>query len=298
MVNVLISTYNGEQYIGEQLESIRKQSYGNYRVYIRDDGSSDRTVAVIHDFIQRYHLENQYTLMAERNAGFSKSFERLLHTAQEGDYWAFCDQDDYWYPDKLQHAIEWMEQEYADIPLLYHGNFEIGNEDLTKTYPYPICTFLYTYRTSFTSNVFFGFATVINRPLYERLVRADFERVKYHDWFSGMIVTAFGKYKRSDAIEAIHRQHKHNTSPLFFWKKIPDGIKMLRGDDLYTRNAREFYRLFEDELNEEQREICRMFLNERYQPALALRKAFYPKRWNPQWKVEWIIRFFMLIGKI
>lgn len=59
---------------------------------------------------------------------------------------------------------------------------------------------------------------VINRELYDRLICADFDRIKYHDWFAAIIVAAFGKYTLSDEIEAVHRQHDNNASPLYFLK--------------------------------------------------------------------------------
>lgn len=298
MVNVLISTYNGEKYIIEQLESIEQQTYRDYHVYIRDDGSTDKTVHLVEQYVAENGLTDKYKIVVGENIGFSKSFSELLQIADEGDYWAFCDQDDYWYPNKIQNAVDWMKQEKNQIPLLYHGGFEIGNEDLSIRNKYPTNRFCYTFRTSLTSNIFFGFSVVINRKLYEQLKRADFEKVKYHDWFAGMIVAAFGKYYMSDEVEAVHRQHNNNTSPLYFFKKIPDGLKLLKGDDLYTRNAREFYRLFQGGLDEEQKEICELFLNEKYRVTAAVKKAFYPKRWNPQIKVEFVIRMLMLIGKI
>lgn len=57
---------------------------------------------------------------------------------------------------------------------------------------------------------------VINRELYDRLIRADFDQIKYHDWFAAIIVSAFGKYVFSEEIEAVHRQHENNASPLYF----------------------------------------------------------------------------------
>lgn len=139
---------------------------------------------------------------------------------------------------------------------------------------------------------------VINRELYDRLICADFDRIKYHDWFAAIIVAAFGKYTLSDEIEAVHRQHDNNASPLYFFKKIPDGIRLLRGDYFYTRNAREFNRLFFPEMDDAQKEICALFINERYSLKIAVKKAFYPKRWNMSLSVELILRALMLIGKI
>ena len=139
---------------------------------------------------------------------------------------------------------------------------------------------------------------VINRELYDRLIRADFDQIKYHDWFAAIIVSAFGKYVFSEEIEAVHRQHENNASPLYFLKKIPDGIRLLRGDDFYTRNAREFDRLFLSEMDDGQKEICTLFINEKYSLKTAVKKTFYPKRWNMSLSVEFILRALMLIGKI
>ncbi|MCM1499255.1 MAG: glycosyltransferase [Clostridium sp.] len=298
MVNVLISTYNGEKYIINQMESIEGQTYQQYHVYIRDDGSTDATLRIVQEFIEQNKLQNKYTLIKGNNIGFSQSFGELLKLAEKGDYWAFCDQDDYWYPKKIEYAVEWLEGRPAEKPLLYHGGFEIGNENLTEKKKYPVSKFNYTFQTALTSNVFFGFSIVINRMLYEQLKRVDYRKVKYHDWFAGMIVAAFGEYFMSDEVEAIHRQHRNNTSPLYFFKKIPDGLKLLKGDDIYTRNAREFYRMYADVMSLEQRQLCEWFLNESYHVSTAFRKAFYLRRWNPQLKVEIVLRILMLLGKI
>jgi glycosyltransferase involved in cell wall biosynthesis len=249
--------------------------------------------------VTNHHEQERVILNASANVGFCRSFEQLLKSAPDGDYWAFCDQDDYWYPDKIAHAVEWMQRQQApDIPLLYHSRFEIGNADLTEKIPYTPSQFEYQFSNAFTSNIFFGFGIVINRGLYERLVQADFGYIMYHDWFAAIITAAFGKYHMSQEIEAVHRQHAHNASPLYFFKKFPDGVRLLRGDNFYTRNAREFRRLFGDELNAEQKEIVNLFVNEKYHLRTALRKTFWKRRWNPQWKVEVVLRGLMLLGKV
>lgn len=299
MVNILISTYNGASFIEEQLDSIFAQTYQDFHVYIRDDGSDDNTVPIITSYMENRHLQQQITLVEGRNLGFCQSFFELLHMAKEGDYWAFCDQDDVWLPDKLNLSVHWMEgKENQEIPLLYHSGFQLGNADLSEKKIYKPKKFKYRFYNSITSNLFFGFAVTINRPLYERLLLVNPEQVKYHDWFSAMITAAFGYYHISHQISAIHRQHKNNSSPLYFFKKIPHGIRLLKGDFFYTRNAREFMHLFGDELCQSDREILSWFLNERYSFKNSCKKAFYPHRWNPQLPVELVLRGLMLIGKI
>ena len=297
-INVLVSTYNGEKYIEEQLKSIDCQTYSNVHVYVRDDGSTDHTVELVNRYIRENELSDKYTVATGENIGFSKSFHLLMQMADSGEYWAFCDQDDVWYPNKLSNAVKWMQTQKNDIPLLYQSKIAIGNSDLSEIVPYKYENYNYNFQKAFTSNIFFGFAMVINRELYDRLIRADFDQIKYHDWFAAIIVSAFGKYVFSEEIEAVHRQHENNASPLYFFKKIPDGIRLLRGDNFYTRNAREFDRLFLSEMDEGQKEICTLFINEKYSLKTAVKKTFYPKRWNMSLSVEFILRALMLIGKI
>lgn len=299
MINILLSAFNGAAYIEEQLDSIFSQVYQEFRVYIRDDGSTDDTVQVVKQYIQANNVSDRIVLACGDNIGFCKSFFELLYMASEGDYWAFCDQDDYWYPDKLRLAVEWMEKQGdKDIPLLYHSGFELGNADMTKKTSYHPRYFRYEFYNSITSNIFFGFAITINRGLYEKLILANPEEIKYHDWFAAMITAAFGKYHLSGQVEAVHRQHENNSSPLFFVKKIPHGIKLLKGDTFYTNNAREFMRLFGDELKASDRELLEWFVNEQYSLKNAFKKAFFKKRWNSQIPVELILRCLMVIGRI
>ena len=83
-INVLVSTYNGEKYIEEQLKSIDCQTYSNIHVYIRDDGSTDRTVEIVNQYIRKNELSNKYTVETGENIGFSKSFYLLMQMADSG----------------------------------------------------------------------------------------------------------------------------------------------------------------------------------------------------------------------
>lgn len=310
MINILLSTYNGEKYIEEQLDSIRNQTYQDFHLYIRDDGSRDHTVDVVRRYIEQYAMDHYCTLVAGENVGFALSFRELLEMSQSGEYWAFCDQDDDWMPEKLQHAIEWLDTQEKSRPAFFHSGVAIGNEDLSEQYmytiPYHVGAYRFQFMNMFASNVFFGFAMVINKALYTELIRADFRKVKYHDWFAAMIAETFGAWKVGECVDVVHRQHKQNASPFYFMKKIPDGLKLLRGDNFYTRNAREFKRLYTSKeiedasfsMTKEQASICDWFVNERYSLGTGMKKMFYPHRWNPQLKVECVLRILMLIGKI
>lgn len=102
-VTVLMSTYNGEKYIREQLDSIFEQKNVNVELVVRDDGSSDQTINIINEYAKKYPI----SLYTENNIGYAKSFMTLVSLAKhhKSDFYAFCDQDDVWKEDKLITAI-------------------------------------------------------------------------------------------------------------------------------------------------------------------------------------------------
>src|SRR5690554_3762938 len=100
-IAIVLSTYNGEKYISEQLDSILNQTYQNFMLYIRDDGSKDSTISII----QKYQKTNptKITFIQDDlgNLHVFDSFKQLLlHSS--GDYYVFCDQDDIWTTNKLK----------------------------------------------------------------------------------------------------------------------------------------------------------------------------------------------------
>lgn len=130
-VLIVMSTYNGEKFIQEQIDSILTQKFVKVVLKIRDDGSTDSTPeiirknAVIHDNIL-FDLGN--------NVGFQRSFfETLISTPDLYDYYAFSDQDDVWEPEKLYHAISRLEQESRDVKL-YSSGLKVVDQDLKFLY--------------------------------------------------------------------------------------------------------------------------------------------------------------------
>ena len=98
-VCVYMSTYNGEKFLQQQIDSIFQQKNVNVTLLVRDDGSTDRTVDIIKAQKQKI------VLLEGMNIGAENSFMELLYYEQDADYYAFSDQDDVWMPDKLCTAI-------------------------------------------------------------------------------------------------------------------------------------------------------------------------------------------------
>ncbi len=130
-VLVLLSTYNGEKYLRDQLDSLYRQRDVDVHILVRDDGSQDKTTSVLDEYRNTY---GKMTLIKEPNLGSKRSFYRLVQLSYEMnfeyDYYAFCDQDDVWDDDKLVTAVRALEQ--IDSPYkLYYCNPSLVDADLS-----------------------------------------------------------------------------------------------------------------------------------------------------------------------
>ena len=121
-IAVLMSTYNGEKYLDEQLESLAKQTVADkMTLYIRDDGSTDCTF----DIIEKWKSKINIVLHKGKNVGPAMSFwELLMNQEIQADYYAFCDQDDIWDRNKIEQGIKRLTGKYH----LYACNCRVVDE--------------------------------------------------------------------------------------------------------------------------------------------------------------------------
>lgn len=112
LVVILMSTYNGEKYLREQLDSILAQENVNIMLIIRDDGSTDSTRDIIKEYKAKY---KNIELIEGKNIGCEESFKELLYLPVEANFYAFADQDDIWHSDKLISAINKIKSHNCDL---------------------------------------------------------------------------------------------------------------------------------------------------------------------------------------
>lgn len=124
-VLVMMSTYNGERYLREQIDSIMSQSGVEVYLQIRDDGSTDYTK----DILKEYSKKNNINYYFGQNVGYARSFWDLIMKADNFDYYAFADQDDVWKENKLYNAIERLKNVNNEV-CLYSSGLEIVDENL------------------------------------------------------------------------------------------------------------------------------------------------------------------------
>ena len=106
-ISVVLAIYNGEKYIIEQLESIRKQTYQPDEVILIDDCSTDDSYRITHQFIDGYKLNNWKLIKNENNLGYRNNFKKGLALAC-GDLIFLADQDDRWYENKIETMTKYM----------------------------------------------------------------------------------------------------------------------------------------------------------------------------------------------
>lgn len=294
-IAILMSTYNGYDYIVEQIESIYEQTYNDFQLYIRDDGSDKEFVEKLKKMREEYH----FVLFEGENIGFLKSFMCLLDQVDDAELYAFADQDDIWLADKLENAVKWYADNKKDnIPQLYHCAYEVIDDEknVYSTFYFP--NEQYDFRRSITENHYSGFAMVINERLREYMLKADIDKIGYHDWWAAMIVQAFGQAYSDKKVGALHRTHGDNVTTFNLFTRTKWLVSTLKEESEIHIRSCEFKRCFGKELNEKNKNILGLFARNKYSLMIALKKCLYPKRWRPVLSSEVIMRVLMLIGKI
>lgn len=130
-VSILLACYNSSKFLSVQLDSIIGQSYTDWNLYIRDDGSSDNTISIVKQYMDkdgRIHLLED----AQRGLGAGKSFMRLLQNV-ESDYYFFSDHDDVWMPDKIEVSLNELiasSKDNPDMPIIVHSDLIVVDKDL------------------------------------------------------------------------------------------------------------------------------------------------------------------------
>ncbi|TMO82046.1 glycosyltransferase family 2 protein [Pseudoalteromonas spongiae] len=219
-VAVLLATYNGEKYLAEQLESILYQRDIEPHIIIRDDGSSDQTLAIVDTYVSRY--PNQITIIKKETAsnGHLANFSALCEYALATPFQFFCfaDQDDVWHETKVKCLLTRLAeaQSNIDTPVLVHSDLCVVDENLNlinssfvqyqglpdpATHDFPLFCH---------QNVVTGCATLFNRALLEIATPLP-DKVIVHDYWFALNAKVFGKLIFEGKSLVNYRQHNVNS---------------------------------------------------------------------------------------
>jgi len=213
MVCVLMSTYNGEKYLAEQLDSILSQRGVNIKLLIRDDGSKDSTNAIIESYIN--NSPEIIHLHKGENVGFAKSFTLLLQMGYEMfpecEYFAFADQDDVWLEDKLYSALSKLQNKSKELPITYCSNTTLVRKDLSVIGD---CWKPQDVKLSKERALIKSFATgctmVFNRCAVKIYITHIPQELKVHDFYMYQLCMFLGKVIFDEKSHILYRQHGNN----------------------------------------------------------------------------------------
>ena len=206
-IAVLMSTYQGEAFIVEQLASILTQLPLTGLVLIRDDGSTDATIALVASI-----GDSRIRLVRGENLGFSKSFFWLLaHVPPDFEMIMLADQDDVWLPEKIQWAWDVM-QSAGEVPTLYCTRLQLVDSQLRTLHLSPQWIRPPSFANALCENIVTGCTIALN-PAALPLINDNGNQslIFFHDWWIYLVISAFGRVIVDDRVSILYRQHHANV---------------------------------------------------------------------------------------
>ena len=204
LVSVVMATYNGAEFIRQQMESVLAQSYPVLEVIVVDDCSTDNTIEIVNSFREKHPGIKVY--VNETNLGYIKNFEKGCGLAT-GSYVALCDQDDYWLPEKISK----MQAAIGDYPLIYSDSV-LCNESLEPTGESISAKMnCRDFDNCLQQAIFcriYGHATLINNDFLQKVI--PFSAIIPHDWWLCYTASFYGGIKYLNEPLVYYRQHAGN----------------------------------------------------------------------------------------
>ncbi|SDZ74307.1 Glycosyl transferase family 2 [Lachnospiraceae bacterium NK3A20] len=275
-VAVCMATYNGERFIEEQIQSILKQSYQDFHLFIHDDHSKDHT----QDILRKYSLQNsdKITIITDpelRGGSSKKNFADILKWVSQNytfNYFMFSDQDDYWLEDKIALSMKAMKKaELQKVqPILIHTDLKVADQKLNV-----IGDSFFAYRALNTDitdlnhllvqNNITGCTMLWNRQLND-LLDISSDAVAMHDWWIALVASCFGRIVCVKAPTILYRQHGDNVVGATQVNTLGFIIQRLTGSahvretlHLAVDQANAFTEHYRPKLNREQYQIITRF---------------------------------------
>lgn len=296
-VNILLSTFNGEPYLRQQLDSLLAQDYPHIRIQIRDDGSTDSTIEILRGYAKTY---SNIRFTCGPNLGAATSFFALLNEADpDCTHFAFCDQDDVWLPNKISRAVAAMETAGDLHPSLYFSRVEYVDAQLRplgiSRKPRQL-----GFGNALVENCAPGCTMLMNAQARQLLLARLPQRFFIHDSWCYLVISAFGHLIFDDIAPIRYRQHSTNvlgaaTNPI---SSLKSRLRRLaEGQPAeYRAQAREFSRIFHTTLDPGLRGTLDRFLYTRSKLRERLSYALTLDVWRQSRFDSLLLRFLILAG--
>lgn len=303
-VNIVLATYNGEKYLENQLNSLINQTYDNIDIYIRDDGSSDNTVAIIKKYIEKNTSNKNIVLIDNegKNLKCPGSFYEIFRKCAPAKYYAMCDQDDIWYPEKIEWAVEKLEKENNNQILVYYSASDYCDESGKIIRKSPVQKLNLELQDVLYYTPGSGFTMLVNEHARKKLILDVNPGTELHDRWLIRGGVCFGKVIYESRATASHIRHESAVT-------AGDGSNMnlllhfikseLMGEEprKEKKSLIHFANTFGDMLTQNQRNTLEIFV-EKNSIIGWFQKVFYPKRLRRRLGGEIALRIMFLLGRI
>ena len=255
MIAILMSTYNGEEYLREQVDSLLGQTEKDWQLFVRDDGSRDGTVGILREYASAYPAKVHLLEERKENLGAGVSFMYLLE-AVEADYYMFCDQDDVWMSDKVERTLSKMRSleagSGADCPVGVFTDLTVVDSNLEVLYPslwkadgrHPEYVRDF-YRQWTNRHATYGCTQMLNRAAKSAVLPyRQFPGVMgAHDNWAAYILIHDGVYDYLDEPTILYRQHSRNVAGANMGKGEKEEVRyVLRSPSSLIAKLRKDYR--------------------------------------------------------
>ncbi|KDE21568.1 glycosyltransferase family 2 protein [Acetobacter pomorum] len=263
-VAVLLSTYNGAAFLSDLLASLKQQTYTNWILLWRDDGSTDTSVECMRQFTAEVGAHRCRQIVSPpAHIGVVLSYATLLEHVPSGFFVAFCDQDDVWFPNKLERGVTALKA--LSKPVLYCSRQRLTDTNLRPIGISPRLPSNPCFQMALTQNIATG-CTIMLTPSAVSLLQGSLPPPKHilHDWWAYLVVTgADGVVITDNQPTLLYRQHSNNAvgAPALFVQRALAALK---------RGPWQFMSLFRDNLVYLNKQTCLSLNNSHFTRALHL----------------------------
>ena len=207
---VLLSTFNGEAYLEDLLQSVLQQTHRHFQLRIRDDGSTDRTLDIVREYAAR---DERVTVEHGTNIGVQASFHRLLENVEDTTgFYAFCDQDDIWAAQKLEMAMKSITNSPRPDRTLYFSRLSCVDDKDRFLYNtvFPRAPGI---TNALVENSAIGCTCLFGYNLRSEFLRADPAHMIMHDWWLYLCAASTGDLIYDEVPRIRYRQHENTATP-------------------------------------------------------------------------------------
>ena len=287
LVAIVLCTFNGSKFIEALMDSIIVQTYENWELWISDDGSKDNTISVVRQYAE-FYPEKIHILPEHAPLGACTNFLKTLTGAQlnEAEYYMFADQDDVWFPDKIEKLVAAMrmeeQSERKETPLLIHSDCRVTDQNL-QTIASSFTEYM-GYNQSMKSlphllvqNNVVGASVLFNRALRNRIHSVPQSAVMHDHWIA-LVAAAFGRIGYLPEATYDYRQHAENVIGARkggAWRELKNKLNSFHksgdnptgssggkggGYDALFRQCEEFLRLYGNDMSAGDKRTVEQFL--------------------------------------